>query len=137
MASIGQDRDADVLPVGGTAAAVTEAYGNIYKGETAAVGADGSGTCCSSTCGCSCDRHPCLPCCVVEGFGGSARVVSGRSIGGGTCNSAGDRRYCFSHYVGGGPARVPASAEGIGALTAAPATGGTVPSAASVGGAPA
>ena len=37
----------------------------------------------------------------------------------------------------GGPARAPASADGIAALTAAPATGGTVPFAASVGGAPA
>ena len=37
----------------------------------------------------------------------------------------------------GGAARAPASADGIAALTAAPATGGTVPFAASVGGAPA
>ena len=37
----------------------------------------------------------------------------------------------------GGAARAPASADGIAALTAAPATGGTVPLAASVGGAPA
>ena len=36
----------------------------------------------------------------------------------------------------GGAARAPASADGIAALTAAPATGGTVPFAASVGGAP-
>ena len=36
-----------------------------------------------------------------------------------------------------GAARAPASADGIAALTAAPATGGTVPFAASVGGAPA
>ena len=67
-----------------------------------AVGADGSGTCCSITCGCSGDQHPCVPRCVVEGCGGSARVVSGCGIGGGTCSSAGDRRYCFSHRVGGG-----------------------------------
>ena len=37
----------------------------------------------------------------------------------------------------GGAVRAPASADGIAALTAAPATGGTVPFAASVGGAPA
>ena len=37
----------------------------------------------------------------------------------------------------GGAARAPASADGIAALTAAPATGGVVPFAASVGGAPA
>ena len=62
----------------------------------------GSGTCCCSTCGCSGDRHPCLPRCVVEGCSRSARVVSGRGIGGGTCSSAGDRGYCFPQYVGGG-----------------------------------
>ena len=40
-------------------------------------------------------------------------------------------------HRGGGAARAPASADGTAALAAAPATGGTVPSAASVGGAPA
>ena len=91
-----------VLPVGGTAAAATEAYGNIYSGGTTAIGAGGSGTCCSSTCGCRGDRHPCLPRCVVEGCGGSARAISRRGIGGGTCNSAGDRRYRFPHCIGWG-----------------------------------
>ena len=57
---------------------------------------------CSSTFGCSGDWHPCLPRCVVEGRGGSTRVVSGRGIGGSTCSSAGDRRYCFPHCVGVG-----------------------------------
>ena len=80
----------------------------------------------------------CLPRCVVEGCGGSARIVSGRGVGGGTCGSAGDRWYCFPHYIGGGgAARAPTSADGIAALTAAPATDGTVPFVASVGGAPA
>ena len=101
MALIGREGDADVLPVGGAAAAATEAY-NIYSGGTPAVGADGSGTCCSGTCGCSGDRHPCLPRCVVEGWGRSTRIVSGRGIGGGNCSSAGDRRYYFTHCVGGG-----------------------------------
>ena len=138
MASLGRDGGADVRPVGGAAAAATEAYGHIYIGGTAAVGADGSGTCCSSICCCSGDRHACLPRCAVEGCGGSARIVSGRGIGGGTCSSAGDRRYCFPHCVGGGgAARAPASADSTAALTTAPATGGTVPSATSVGGAPA
>ena len=41
-------------------------------------------------------------CCVVEGCGGSAHVVSERGIGGSTCSSAGDRRYCFPHCIGGG-----------------------------------
>ena len=54
------------------------------------------------------------------------RIVSERGVGGRTCSSAGDRWYCF-----------PASGDGIAALTAVPATGGTVPFAASVGGAPA
>ena len=39
---------------------------------------------------------------VVTGYGGSARVVSGRGIGGSSCSSAGDRWYCFPHCVGGG-----------------------------------
>ena len=83
---------------------------------------------------CSGDRHACLPRCVVEGCGGSARIVSGRGIGGGICSSADDRRYCFPHCVGGG------GGQGVRfcrwtALTAPPATGGTVPSAASIGGA--
>ena len=56
----------------------------------------------SSTCCCSGDRHVCLSRCVVEGCGGSARIISGRGIGGGTCSSAGDRWYCFPHCVGGG-----------------------------------
>ena len=102
VASIGRDGDADVLPVEGAAAAATEPYGHIYSGGTAAGGDDGSGTCCSSTCYCSGDRHAYLPRCVVEGCGGSARIVSWRGIGGGTCSSAGDQRYCFPHCVGGG-----------------------------------
>ena len=96
MASIGRDGDADALLVGEAAAAATEAYGNISSGGTAAVGADGSDTCCSSTYGCSGERHPRLPRGVVEGCGGR-----GRGIGGGTCSSAGDRRYCFPYCVGG------------------------------------
>ena len=75
--------------------------------------------------------------CVVKGYGGSSRVVSGRGIGGGTCSSAGDRRYCYPRCVGRREARAPASADGTAALTTAPATGGTSPSAASAGGAPA
>ena len=43
-----------------------------------------------------------FPAASVEGCGGSARIVSGRGIGGGTCSSASDRRYCFPHCVGGG-----------------------------------
>ena len=82
-------------------------------------------------------QHACLPRCVVEGCGGSARIVSGRGIGGGTCSSAGDRRCCFPHCVGGRAARAPASADATAALTTAPATDGTVSSAASAGGAPA
>ena len=75
---------------------------------------------------------------MVEGCGGSARIVSGRGIGGGTCSSASDRRYCFPHCVGGGGGgRAPASADATVALPTAPATGGSVPSATSVGGAPA
>ena len=31
-----------------------------------------------------------------------AHVISGRGIDGSTCSSAGDRRYCFPHYIGGG-----------------------------------
>ena len=81
MALVGQYGDADVLPVGGTTA----------------VDADGSGTCCNSTCGCSGDRHQCLPRCVVEGCGGNTHVVNGRGIGGSTCSStcssAVDRQY--------------------------------------------
>ena len=123
MASLGRDEDADVLPVGGAAAATTDAYGNIYSGGTAAVGADGSGA----------DRPTCLPCCVVEGCGESARIVSGRGIGGGTCSSAGAGVTVFPTASVGGAARAPAPADGA-ALTAAPATGGTVPSAASVWG---
>ena len=114
MASIGRDGDAGVLPVGGAAAAATEAYGNIYSGGTAAVGADGSGTCCSSSCGCSGDRHPCLPRCVVEGCGGSAR-----GIGSGTCSSASGGTV-FSTASVGGEARASTSADGTAALTTAP-----------------
>ena len=42
-----------------------------------------------------------LPRCVVEGCGGNAHVVSGRGIGDSTCSSAGNRRYCFPHCIGG------------------------------------
>ena len=109
VASVGQYGDADVLPVEGTAA----------------LGADGSDTCCSSTCGSSGDRHSCLPRCVVEGCGGSARVVSGRGTSGGTV---------FPTASVGAAARAPACADATVALTTALATGGTVPSATSVGG---
>ena len=71
--------DADVPPVG----------------KTAAVGTDGQ-------------RYCSLGYTTEEGQSGrasrllSAHVVSGRVIEGSTCSSAGDRRYCFPHYIGGG-----------------------------------
>ena len=43
-----------------------------------------------------------LPRFVVERCGRNAHVVNGRGIGGNTCSSAADRRYCFPHCVGGG-----------------------------------
>ena len=64
VSSAGKCEDADVPPVGGTAA----------------VSADGYGTCCRSTCDRSDDRHPCLPryCCpwCVGGEGGYKAHVS-------------------------------------------------------------
>ena len=118
-------------------ATATEAYGNIYSGGITAVGADGSSTYCRSTCGCSGDRHPCLPRCVVEGCGGSARVVSGRGIGDGTVfptasvggggqgarfhrwnsgidSGPGDRRYCSLRCFSWGGARAVSCSSGIG-----------------------
>ena len=136
MALIGRGGDADDVPVGGAAAAATEAYGNIYSGGTTAVGADGSGTSCSSTCGCSGDRHRCLLRWSSNGVAeapassadaASAAVPAPAPATGGTVSPT-------ASVVGA--TRAPASADGTAVLTADPATGGTVPSAALVGGAP-
>ena len=134
MASLGRDGGADVLPVGGAAEAATGAYGNIHNGGTAAVGADGSGTCCSSTCCCSGDRDACLPRSVVEGCGGAPASSAGAASAAVHAAAPATGGTVFPTASVGGAARAPASADGV-ALTAVPATGGTVPSAASIGGA--
>ena len=84
-------------------------------------------------CGCSGDRHPRLPRCVVEGWGGSARIVSGAASAAVTAAAPATGGTIFPTASAGGAVRAPASGDGTAALTAAPATGGTVPSAASVG----
>ena len=134
MASLRRDGDADVLPVGGEAAATTDVYGIIYSGGAAAIGADGSGICCSSTYCCRGDRHVYLP------------VVSSKGVAEAPASSAGAASVAvpaaapatggtvFPTASVGGAARAPASSDGV-ALTGAPATGGTIRSAASVEGA--
>ena len=135
MTSIGRDGDADALPVGGAAAAATEAYGNIYSEGTTAVGADGSSTCCNPAAAAvtgTCVFPAVSSKDVVEApassaGAASAAVPAAAPATGGTI---------FPTASVGGAARAPASADRTAALTAAPATGGTVPSAASFGGRP-
>ena len=89
-------------------------------GGTAAVGADGNGTCCSSICGCSGDRHQCLPRCVVERYGGSASVVSGCGIGGGSSDAAAEA----ATSTGGTAAPVASAARAARAPTSAAGSAG-------------
>ena len=121
MASVGQYRDADVLPVKGTAA----------------VGTDGSDTCCSSTCAEAATGTRVSPAVSSKGVAEAPASSVGAALAAVPAAAPATGGTVFPTASVGGAAKAPASVDGIAALTAAPATGGTVPFATSVGGAPA
>ena len=125
MASIGRDGDADVLPVGGAAAAATEAY-NIYSGGTAAAPAAAAVT-----------DNRVFPAVSSKGVAEAPALSAGTASAAVPAAAPATGGTVFPTASVGGAARAPTSADGTAALTAAPAAGGTVPFAASVGGAPA